>query len=144
MRVGYATDLDGFQASTQTRILLESGIENNNIYVEGRGAETLTSALRALRDGDVLECAHGARALGNSRVRIMFAFDEIRAAGKVMVDCLDPQGWRSDIDSAWMLDAALKRIHGEQTGIIGNAAEMARKSRHKASLKVRQNRMPER
>lgn len=63
MHIGYAQNL------RDERILLDSGIKPERIYLEGRGAETLARV--RLRSGDELHAVHGLRALGDARYDIV-------------------------------------------------------------------------
>lgn len=125
MRIGYVNGLPGFSASTQEKILIEAGVPEKRIYIEGRDAETLAAALRAMRTDIDLECAGGLRALGNGRKEIVAAVEIIHAKGKVVLDPVT--GERSGPGAgARMLDRALARIAGEKTGIITRARELGR------------------
>lgn len=122
MHIGYARNV------RDERILLDSGIKAQRVYLEGRGSETLARV--ALRAGDELHAVQGLRALGNARYEIVAEVTRIHALGAVVVDV--ETGQRSDRDGVAMLDAALRLIRGERTMPPGKAQRM-----QAASVKAR-------
>jgi hypothetical protein len=108
VRTGFVSAQWKFPAETQKRILIEQGVPEKRII-----EEKLEDALAMLRGDEVLETAGGFRALGGGRFAIMGAFNKIRGAGKVLVDC--ETGMRSDTNAVDLLNIALAKIHGQQT-----------------------------
>ncbi len=131
-RTGYAGFNPYFSTSTQLKILKASGIPEDRVYIEELGF-TLESALSSLREPDeVVECAYGFRALGDSQKQIREMLEVVKASGRVIIDTETKQ--RSDADGAEMFDAALRRISRE--GIAPSPA--ARSKGGKNSVKARQ------
>lgn len=115
MHRGYARN------GREEAILAANGIKTREIYLEGRGAETLATV--HLRKGDELHTVNGLRALGNNRDDIVSAVEHIHKLGAVVVDA--ETGQRSDRDGVAMFDRALARIRGEKIMPPGQARRMA-------------------
>ena len=105
-------------------ILLDVGMPDHRIYLEGRGAESLDRIM--MRQGELLATVGGLRPLGNSRHEIVAQVVRIRKMGAAIIDVETKQ--RSDRHGAEMLDRALARIKGEITMPPGKAETMQRKS----------------
>lgn len=114
-------DRPDFPAAYQKKILMRSGVPEDRIIVEDYDVHTFEAALKLVRGNEALELAHGFRALGSSRKKIMVEFAIAKAAGKVLMDTETKQ--RSDSHGVEMLDAALAIIHRERTGPTPEEAE---------------------
>lgn len=111
-RTGFCRNLRGWGAETQRKILVESGVPNDRIYIDGVNGAGLGTALSAIRPGEVLELAGGLRALATGRADIVAELDIVIAAGKVVIDT--QTGLRSDRDGAKMVHLALAKVNSEK------------------------------
>lgn len=111
MEKGYCADIPFFKAADQERSLIERGVKAGDIYIEGRGAESFDNLIRAMRGKPGTVCIVGTlRVFAPSRSEMAARVKALRDVGVVVVD--KESGLRSDKDGIAMLDAALKKTHG--------------------------------
>ena len=112
--IGYINHRRSFTEKAQFDMLRAAGVAEKDLYVEGRGAESLEAALKRSRDG-LLWCADGMRALGNSAKSIREAMALVEKKRKVIVDALRKQ--RSDLNRWEMYDYACGKVIAEKNGL---------------------------
>lgn len=105
-------------------ILVDAGLSDDHIYMEGRGSEALDRI--RMRQGELLGTVGGLRALGDSRRDIVAAVQHFHEMGAAIIDVMT--GRRSDQHGAEMLDRALTRLRGELVMPEGKAAAMQARS----------------
>src|SRR5580765_3526044 len=105
-------------------ILIESGLKPEQIYLEGRGHETLSRI--GMRSGELLATVGGLRVLGDSRREIVAAVQRIHKVGAAVIDVESRR--RSDRHGVEMLDRALARLLGEIYMPDGKAKAMQTRS----------------
>jgi hypothetical protein len=109
MSIGYAAKIP-FSHEDQQEISLHAyGV--NNIYVEGRGGETLDEAIKWFRGkpGE-LHVYGGLRVLGGSREKIVKIVKDLKRLKIVVIDEMNKE--RSDRHETEMFDRALRQILG--------------------------------
>ena len=105
-------------------ILVDAGLPDEHLYLEGRGAESLDRI--KMKPGELLATVGGLRALGDSRRDIVAAAQHIHKMGAAILDVMT--GHRSDQHGVDMLDRALARLRGELVMPVGQAESMQAKS----------------
>lgn len=140
MRIAFVSGYRKEPEKAQIAFHEANGIPRRRIYVEGQGSESLSTAIRALRPGDMLEVI-GFRVLGSNRREILAGYEAIRAKGAGVLDA--KTGERAKDDGAVMLAKALASIQGDASATSDEElAERARKggeAMRKKALKKRMN-----
>ncbi len=103
MRKGYA--INGLQEAA----LQDYGLQARNIYLRGRGAETLAELLRSFRgtNGEVVIAAD-LRIFGSTRKEILAVTDQIESVGLKVIDIRN-----KDASLSKLIDLALAKTAGD-------------------------------
>lgn len=142
MRIAFVAGYRKEPEKAQVEFHLENGIAAKNIYVDGRGAENLSTAIRSLRKGDMLEVI-GLRCLGSSRREILEGYEAIKAKGAGVLDA--KTGERATDDGIRMFAKALASIHGDASATSDEElAERSRKGGEAMKKKAAAKRMGKR
>lgn len=104
MKIGYCSKIPGNLAAAQEAKLVEEGF--SNVYMDGRGAESLDEALRCFRDkpGE-LGVAADLRVFGRTQDEIFKATSKITKSGHKLVDVRAP-----DADVASLIRETLRQL----------------------------------
>lgn len=144
MEKGYCADIPFLTSEQQENALKLHGLKAVDIYVEGRGAETLAACLQSFRGkGGKLHIFGTLRVFGKARATMLVHLKAFKEAGIVLVD--HENGRCSTTSGAEMLDDALRKTHGNAK--LRESRKFARKigsEGGKAKLEsYRTKRMPE-
>lgn len=94
MKKGWVRKLWGYPADTQEKNLINAGVLERHVYVDGRGAEDFPALLRALRAGDELCIAADLRVFGESRHQILLITGQLEDQNVKIDDVVHPEDKR--------------------------------------------------
>lgn len=106
----YCKDIIYLKVKDQLEIARKAGRQDRDIFVEGRGAETLDACLNAIRGAGTLGLPGGLRAFGDSRVAIMEKMRALRARGIRVYDLQTGED-----DTGELLAEAVAKIAGARS-----------------------------
>lgn len=128
MKRGWVRKLWGAPVDTQVQRLIESGVQERVIYVDGRDAEDFPALVRALRPGDEVCIAADLRVFGESRREILGITGQLEDLKIKIIDFAHPEDKRftDQLDRALSELAKYNRWKGSRAG----AKAMGRRGGH--------------
>jgi hypothetical protein len=118
MKKGWVRKLWGYPVEIQVNALINAGVLERAIYVDGRGAEDFPALLMALRPGDVVCVAADLRVFGANRREILGITGQLEDQAIKIEDVIHPEDKRftDKLDRALTELAKYNREKGSAKG----------------------------